>query len=259
MKTAVVFDCSGTLVDVKRIVKEIESQKFLCNHQTVDIVDKKRGRVLVVIGENIPLLNLDPDMPMRDLLERIKWRITYCHPPIFKGNILKDCKTKVKELQDPANILNRFNIETDPGYALICDTVKGRIEYTIATGGCLFEGVHEAIEELKDMGVEIYIASGDSKYAIEKLSRLIGINKDHILPEAHQHLKRDLVLKLKRKGYKVVMIGDGTNDVPAMLESDLSVINLQGGKVSKKALDTADVKIENIGELVDIVKRLERR
>ena len=255
MKTAVVFDCSGTLVDVKRIIKEVESQKFLCNHQTVDMVDKKRGRVLVVIGENIPILSIDPDMLMRDLLERVKWRITYCHPPIFKGNILKDSKTKVKELQDPASILNRFNIETEPGYALICDTIEVKVEYTIATGGCLFDGVHETIEELKKMGVEIYIASGDSKYAIERLSKLIGIEEDHILPEAHQHLKRDLVLKLKREGYKVIMVGDGTNDVPAMLESDLSVINLQGGKVSKKALDTADVKIENIREVVDIVKK----
>jgi len=51
------------------------------------------------------------------------------------------------------------------------------------------------------------------------------------------------------------MVGDGTNDVPAMLESDLSVINLQGGKVSKKALEIADVKIENIREIVDVIKR----
>ncbi|HID47785.1 MAG TPA: HAD family hydrolase [Methanothermococcus okinawensis] len=256
MKVAVVFDCSGTLVDVKRIVKEIESQKFLCNHQTVDIVDRERGRALVIIGEHIPLLNLDSNMPMQELLEKIKWKITYCHPPIFKGNILKDRETKLKELQDPAYILSRFNIETDPGYALICDTLEGKVEYTIATGGCLFEGVEETVEELKNMGVEIYIASGDSKYAIEKLSKLIGIDRDHILPEAHQHLKRDLVLKLKRRGYKVVMVGDGTNDIPAMLESDLSVINLQGGKVSKKALDTADIKIENIGEIVEVVKSL---
>ncbi|HIQ32197.1 MAG TPA: HAD family hydrolase [Methanothermococcus okinawensis] len=255
MKTAVVFDCSGTLVEVIRIVKEIESQKFLCNHQTVDIVDNKRGRVLTVIGENIPLLNLDPDMPMRELLQRVKWRITYCHPPIFKDNILKDSETKVKELQDPAYILSRFKIETDPGYALICDTLRGKVEYTVATGGCLFEGVQETMRELKDMGVEVYIASGDSGYALEKLSRLIGVDRDHILPEAHQHLKRDLVLKLKREGYKVVMVGDGTNDVPAMLESDLSVINLQGGKVSKKALETADVKIENIREIVDVIRR----
>ncbi|HIP16374.1 MAG TPA: HAD family hydrolase [Methanothermococcus okinawensis] len=256
MKIAVVFDCSGTLVDVKRIIKEIESQKFLCNHQTVDIVDKKRGRVLIVIGEKIDLLNLDPNMLMKNLLERIKWKITYCHPPIFKDNILKDSRTKVKELQDPAYILNRFKIETDPGYALICDTIEGKVEYTIATGGCLFDGVQETIKELKDMGIEIYIASGDSKYAIEKLSMLIDIEKNHIFPEAHQHLKKDLVLKLKKEGYKVVMVGDGTNDVPAMLESDLSVINLQGGKVSKKALDIADIRIEDIKEVVDIVKKL---
>ncbi|HIP17054.1 MAG TPA: HAD family hydrolase [Methanothermococcus okinawensis] len=118
MKTAVVFDCSGTLVNVKRIIKEIKSQRFLCDHQTVDIV---------------------------------------------------------------------------------------------------------------------------------------GINERYIIPEAHQNLKRDLVRRLKREGYRVIMVGDGSNDVPAMLESDLSIINLQGGSVSKKALDNADIKIENIKEILDVL------
>lgn len=253
MKTAVVFDCSGTLVNVKRIIKEIKSQRFLCDHQTVDIVDKKKGRSLLILKEKINILNLNPKMPIKDLLENIQWKITYCKPPIIKENILKDKETKLKELQDTINILNKFNIKTEPGYALICDTIKGKMEYTIATGGCLFDGVHETIEKLKGMGVKIYLASGDSRYAIERLSRLVGINERYIIPEAHQNLKRDLVRRLKREGYRVIMVGDGSNDVPAMLESDLSIINLQGGSVSKKALDNADIKIENIKEILDVL------
>ncbi|MBW9222359.1 HAD family hydrolase [Methanothermococcus sp. SCGC AD-155-C09] len=253
MKTAVVFDCSGTLVNVKRIIKEIKSQRFLCNHQTVDIVDKKKGRSLIILREKINILNLNPNMPIKDLLKKTQWKITYCNPPIIKENILKDRESKLKELQDAINILNKFNIETEPGYALICDTIEGKIEYTIATGGCLFDGVHETIEKLKGMGVKIYLASGDSRYAIERLSRLVGIDERYIIPEAHQNLKRELVRRLKREGYRVIMVGDGSNDVPAMLESDLSVINLQGGSVSKKALDNADIKIENIKEILDIL------
>ena len=48
MKIALVFDCSGTLVRVKRIIKDVDSQKFLCDNQTVDIVDEKKGRALIM-------------------------------------------------------------------------------------------------------------------------------------------------------------------------------------------------------------------
>jgi len=55
------------------------------------------------------------------------------------------------------------------------------------------------------------------------------------------------------------MVGDASNDIPAMLESDLSVITLQNGNVSKRALDIADVKIENIKEIIDVVEEFKKK
>lgn len=52
------------------------------------------------------------------------------------------------------------------------------------------------------------------------------------------------------------MVGDGANDVPAMIESDLAVVTLQNGNVSRRALETADIKIYNIKEIVDICKKV---
>ena len=68
-----------------------------------------------------------------------------------------------------------------------------------------------------------------------------------------------MVANLKKEGYKVIMVGDASNDIPAMLESDLSVITLQNGNVSKRALDIADVKIENIKEIIDVVKEFKKK
>ncbi len=259
MKIALVFDCSGTLMHVKRIIKNVKSQKFLCDNQTVDIVDEKIGRALVILKENINLMDMDPKIPIVTLLENIKWGISYCNPPIIKENILKDKTVKLKELQDPANILSKFDIHTDYGYALIVDTNVGHIEYTVATGGCVFPEVPDIIKKLKKMGIKLFIASGDSKYAVEKLSKLIGMDEKYIMPEAHQNLKRELVLNLKKEGYKVIMVGDASNDIPAMIESDLSVITLQNGNVSKKALDIADEKIDNIIEIIEVVKKFKER
>jgi Cu+-exporting ATPase len=258
MKLAVVFDSAGTLVNVKRIIKEIKTQKFLCNNLTVDIVDEKVGRALVIIKDD-PLEVIDnenPEKPITDLLKEVGWGISYCNKPIDKGGIFKDKRTKIKELQDTLNVMKRFKIQTGYGSAIIVDTLSGVIEYTITTGGCIFPEVPETIKKLKELGVKIFIASGDRKEFIKRLAELTGVNEKYIMPEAHQEQKKDLVLNLKKEGYYVIMVGDAVNDVPAMLESDLSVVTLQNGNVSKKALETAKVKIYNIKEIVDICEDL---
>jgi len=256
MKTAVVFDASGTLVSIRRIIKNVKTQKFLCNCQTVDIVDRKEGRSLVILKED-PLEVLESENPetlISEFLDRVNWGISYCNPPIDKLGIFKDTNTKIKELQDPLNVLKRFDIETDYGSAMIMDTISGNIEFTIATGGFIFPEVSNTIKMLEQMGVMVFIASGDSKKFIEKLGNTVGIENSCLMPEAHHKLKKDLVSNLKNEGYRVIMVGDASNDIPAMLESDLSVVTLQNGNVSKKALETAKIKIDNISEIIPVTK-----
>jgi Cu+-exporting ATPase len=258
MKVAVVFDSAGTLVKIMRVIKDLKKNKFICNRQTVDIVDEKKGRVLVIIKEN-PLKVVDKENPEKlisDLLKEVEIGISYCNPPINKEGIFKDRKTKVKELQEPLNILKRYDVETGYGSALIIDTYGGEVEYTISTAGCLFPEVKETIKKLKDLGVKVFIASGDRKGFIKRLAELTGVDERHIMAEAHQELKKDLIINLKKEGYFTIMVGDGANDVPAMIESDLAVVTLQNGNVSRKALETADVRIYNIEEIVEICKNV---
>ncbi|ENN96483.1 haloacid dehalogenase domain-containing protein hydrolase [Methanocaldococcus villosus KIN24-T80] len=258
MKIAVVFDSAGTLVKIIRVIKDLKRGKFICNRQTVDIVDEKVGRALVIIKDD-PLKTVDvcdDNKLITDFLKEVDIGISYCNPPIDINGIYKDKKAKMKELKEPLEILKKYNIETGYGSALIVDTNEGEIEYTIATAGCLFPEVKDTIKELKNLGVKVFIASGDRREFIEKLAELTGVNKRYILPEAHHKLKKDLIKNLKTDGYFTIMVGDGANDVPAMKESHLAIATLQSGYTSKKAIEAADIKIENIKEVVDIVKKL---
>jgi len=241
MKVAIVFDSAGTLVKIMRVIKDLKKNKFICNSQTVDIVDKKKGRALVIIKED-PLKVVDKENPEKlisDLLKEVEIGISYCNPPINREGILK-----------------RYEVETGYGSALIIDTYAGEVEYTIATAGCLFKEVKETIKQLKDLGVKVFIASGDRKGFIKRLAEITGVDERYIMAEAHQELKRDLIRNLKKEGYFTIMVGDGANDVPAMIESDLAVVTLQNGNVSRRALETADIKIYNIKEIVDICKKV---
>ncbi|WP_423792543.1 HAD-IC family P-type ATPase [Methanocaldococcus indicus] len=259
MRIAIVFDSAGTLVKIIRVIKDIEKNKFICNKQTVDLVDKKKGRVLVIIKDcPIEVVDKEDDNELiSNFLKKVNIGISYCNPPIIKENIFKDNKTKMKELKEPLNVLKRYELETGYGSALIADTYDKKISYTIATGGCLFDGVEETIDKLKNLVDKIYIASGDRKGMVENLAKRLKI--DNYIYEANQFDKRDLIKKLKEEGYFTVMVGDGANDVLAMKESDLSIATLQNGSVSPKVLEIADKKIYHIKEIIDIIKEIKNK
>ncbi len=256
--TSVVFDCSGTLLKINRAIKHIESETYYTNKQTVDIVDENKGSALVIAKTRTDITKIDENKPIINVFNKLGAHITYCNPPIIKNNILCDRNNVLmKHWHDTINILDELDDNyTEYGHAVISDTINGKIAYTISTGGKVFPEVPELIKELKNRNINVYVASGDSQYMIKKLCNLIGLDYSFAIPEAHQKLKRDLITKLKNKGHKVIMVGDGSNDVPAMLKSDISVASLQNGDVSQKVLDIANYKIKNIVDLLNIIDNL---
>ncbi len=258
MKVAVVFDGAGTLAKILRSIKEIDTGRFLCQKQTVDIVDEKKGRALFIIKDD-PLEILckeDSEKLISEFLYNIDFGVSYCNPPINAKAVFNDKKAKVRELKEPLSKLIERNAEMDFGSALVVDTYNSKIEYTIATAGVLFPEVAETIEKLKSMGIEVFIASGDRKGFVKKLAKLTGVDEKNIVPEAHQGVKKKLIKELKSRGYFTIMVGDGSNDVPAMLESNLAVATLQNGYASPRCLEVAHIRISNIKEILGICKNL---
>ncbi len=255
---AVVFDNSGTIIKPIRVIKDIHNNRLLCNHQTVDLVDERKGRALIVLNEN-PLKTVDIENPYKlisDFLRENDISIAYCNPPIDKEGIFKDKNTKVKELQEVLNIVKKYKTDTEYGCAVIVDTKNGNVEYTIATGGCLFKNTKKTFEELKNMGIETYICTGDRKNFLNRISKTLGIDEKNIIYEAHHKKKLDLIRNLKSNNYFTIMVGDGANDIPAILESDLGIATIESGNPSKRLLEVSDIIIEDIYEVVDICKEI---
>ncbi|MFC1769503.1 heavy metal translocating P-type ATPase metal-binding domain-containing protein [Nitrospirota bacterium] len=101
----------------------------------------------------------------------------------------------------------------------------------------------EALKELKSMGKEIILMTGDNKVTSNAIAREAGIEDVHA--EMSPIDKASEIRELKARGKRVVMAGDGINDSPSLIEADVGVAV---GRASDIALESADVVLMH-GEL----------
>jgi len=113
----------------------------------------------------------------------------------------------------------------------------------------------EAIAQLNDMGVEVFMMSGDNEKAAKYWADQAGIKhfRSNVLPQD----KEDLVRSLQNEGNKVAMVGDGINDTQALAAADVSIAM---GKGTDIAMDVAQVTLmssdlRRIPEAIKLSKR----
>lgn len=98
----------------------------------------------------------------------------------------------------------------------------------------------EAVAQLKQCGVEVYMLTGDKKSSALEIAQAAGIDHYHwnVLPDD----KEQFVVNLQRQGKCVAMVGDGINDSQALARADVSVAM---GKGTDVAMDVAMVTLMN--------------
>ena len=103
---------------------------------------------------------------------------------------------------------------------------------------CLKKTSSQAIEQLHQLGIEVWMLTGDQPEAASEIARQAGIThyKAGVLPQE----KASFIQRLQTEGKKVAMVGDGINDSAALAQADLSIAMGQGSDI---AMDTAMVTI----------------
>ncbi len=117
----------------------------------------------------------------------------------------------------------------------------------------LREEAADVIEILRKSGIsKIVMMTGDSEHTAAAIARRVGVDEyySEVLPED----KADFVEKEKAKGRKVIMIGDGINDSPALSAADVGVAISDGAELAREIADIM-IGAENLYELV-ILKQL---
>ena len=262
MKKAVVFDNSGTLIERYRVIKDVTTGKLFTDINSLDLIDQRDSLALVVLQYNTnKLLELNPNTLLSDVIKKfnIDFDVSFTNYKTTKEEVrdilYNEKYAVVSDITDGFPVLKKLvpHMELCNGSAVIIDMDLGIISYTITSSGKLFEGVKDTIENLKSQGCEIVLASGDRKGAINRLADMLGVKKDNAHGSVSTRGKCEVVKSLQDEGYKVMMVGDGLNDVLAFNRADVSVLTVeQQEEVSPKLMDKTDYIIESIREVGDI-------
>ena len=113
----------------------------------------------------------------------------------------------------------------------------GKFIGIIAVADTIKEDSYEAVKELKGMGIEVYMITGDNQKTAEAIAKQAGI--EHVISGVLPDGKETVIRELQKKGM-VCMVGDGINDAPALTRADLGIAIGAGTDV---AIDAADVVI----------------
>lgn len=147
-------------------------------------------------------------------------------------------------------LLSEIKSNSDNNSSIVFLAVNNDAKGYITINDSIKSNSAKVISEIKSNNIEPILLSGDNFSVAKSVSEKIGILRfeAEVLPEN----KSSIVKKFQKEGKKVVMVGDGINDAPALAQSDIGIAIGTGTDV---AIESANVVLMN-GDLEGIVKSL---
>jgi len=135
----------------------------------------------------------------------------------------------------PARISEQAEVLANQGKTPLFFAKETHLCGIIAVSDVLKKDSAQAIEELKNMGIRTVMLTGDNERTAKAIGGLAGV--DEVIAEVLPHEKERVIRTLKQHG-KVIMVGDGINDAPALTSADIGIAIGAGTDI---AIDAADV------------------
>ncbi len=156
----------------------------------------------------------------------------------------------------PTEIADRVKVISENGGTPLVVSKNEKVIGVIELQDIIKTGMRERFERLRKMGVKTVMVTGDNPLTAKFIAEKAGV--DDFIAEAKPEDKMNYIKKEQQNGKLVAMMGDGTNDAPALAQADVGVAMNSGTQAAKEAGNMVDLDNDptKLIEIVEIGKQL---
>jgi len=234
--TCVVFDKTGTLTEGKPHVTDIITLSSYSNEELLSLTASAEKNSEHPLGEaiveeatqqNIALYAPEQFLAIPGKGIEMYWKKSKVH--IGNQTLMKDINVDFSAAE--SYVQDLAHAGKTPVFIAKNFTLIG----IIAVADVLKPGSSKVVQSLQHMGLKVLMITGDHQKTAEAIAHITGI--DTVLAEILPGDKANEIKKLQIKGYRVVMVGDGINDAPALTQADIGIAIGAGTDVAIEAAD----------------------
>jgi Cu+-exporting ATPase len=153
---------------------------------------------------------------------------------------LREHNVSIEAVEDQVNELEAA------GKTVMLLSVDGTAQGLLAVADRVKDSSRRAIQVLKEMGLQVYMITGDNRRTAEAIGREVGVAD--IMADVLPERKAQAVEEIRKQGKIVAMVGDGINDAPALVTADIGMAMGTGTDI---AMESADITLMN-GDLMSV-------
>lgn len=250
----VILDKTGTITEGKPSVQEIHTEKMKTEEllfiaaSCEQVSEHPLGQAIVEYARDKGMSLLEPDdfqsVTGQGIWAEMEWRGE--KKRFYIGN---------KKLCDAQNIdlgiyAQKAAQMAEKGQTPMFVASDGQVEGLISVADKMKETSKEAIRKMKELGIEVCMLTGDNRLTAQEIGKQAGADK--VIAEVLPEDKANVVEALQKENKCVMMVGDGINDAPALVQADVGVAIGSGSDI---ALDSSDIVLMK-SDLNDVYKAI---
>jgi K+-transporting ATPase ATPase B chain len=210
----------------------------------------------------VKITHLGLELPKGDKSGRYRLRMRRKSSTVYEQGVAANVEIEINIVKGAPESIKTMVTSVPPNYDLIVEGISAAGETPIAIArnrqaigiirlkDVLKEGIKEKIQALKAMGIRPVMITGDQPLTAKNIASEVGI--EEYVAQAKPEDKFSIAKKEQAESRIVAMIGDGTNDAPALSAADVGLAMNSGTEAAKEAANMVDLE-SNPAKIIDVV------
>ncbi|EES91065.1 copper-translocating P-type ATPase [Clostridium botulinum C] len=244
----IVFDKTGTITEGKPEVTNVITSEGFEEDYLIQLVASAEKASEHPLGEAIVKYAKEKEISLIDVksFKSITGKgieVVINNKTIIVGNkrLMNERKVSIGKLEE------KFQLLSTEGKTPMYVSVDGNISGIIAVADVIKKNSKIAIKKLQKMDIRTIMITGDNEKTAMAIAKQVGI--DEVLAEVMPQDKANNVKRIQEKGEIVAMVGDGINDAPALVQSNVGIAIGSGTDIAMESADIILIK----NDILDVV------